>query len=126
MTATVLPSALAAAGLVEAVEAGDGRAHADGGVDGGQGRHRAQGVAADVAQHRQLVLCQGVEETAVGTAGAHDRGPGGNGLLQLHALSVWGMPSCSATSVLAQLVNAGEERPCPDGMRGPDSGSGPQ
>ena len=51
-----LPLHLAAAGLVEAVEAGDGGAHADGGVDGAEGGHRAQGVAADIAQHRELQL----------------------------------------------------------------------
>ena len=52
--------------LEETMEAGNGRAHADGGINGGQGRHGPQGIAPNVPQHRQLVFCQGVEKVRDG------------------------------------------------------------
>ena len=91
-----------AAGLVEAVEAGDRGTHADGGVDGSQRRYRAQGVAADIAQDRKLVLGQGIEETTVGAAGAHDRGTGRNALLESGTLLI-GNPQLLRHSVLIEL-----------------------
>ena len=102
-----LALSLSAAGLVEAVEAGDGGAHADGGVDGAEGRHGPQGVAADVPQDRQLVLRQGVEQSPVGAAGAHHRRPGGDGLLQLGSHG-GGLTQLGRHQILVELVNGGE------------------
>ena len=81
-----LSFALLAQGLVEAVDRADGSAHAEGHLDGAQGLDRTQGVAADVAQHRDLVLLKGVEQASVGTSRAHDRRSRGNGFLKAAAL----------------------------------------
>ena len=103
------PLALAAAHLVEAVQSGDGRAHADGGVHGSQRSHRAQRVAADIPQNGEVVLFQRVEQPAVRASGAHDRGPGRDGLIQPDAGAVF-MGQLCRHFVLTQLVDAGEIR----------------
>ena len=98
---------LLAQSLVKAVGGGDGRAHAQCHVHGGQRSHRAQRVAADIAQHGALVLAQGVEQAAVGAAGAHDRGAGRNDVLQ----SLAGMYFTAQTlghQILRELAQNGQ------------------
>ena len=72
-----------AQGLVEAVGGPDGGPHAQAHLNGVERGARRQGIAADVPQHRHLVLGQGVEDAPVGTSGAHDGGTDGDGLVHL-------------------------------------------
>ena len=79
-----LALALFRQGLVEAVDRADGGPHTFAGLNGIQRLVGGQGVAADVAQHRDLVLGQGVEQAAVGTSGAQHGGTAGDVLPQAH------------------------------------------
>ena len=99
--------ALSAPGLVEAVEAADGAAHAQGHVHGGQRGHCTQGIAADVAHDGALVLVQGVEQAPVGAAGAHDGGTGGDDVLQSLA-GMYRAPQLGGHQVLGELALQGE------------------
>ena len=99
---------LLAGGLVEAVQAGDGRAHTDGRVDRLQRRGRAQRVAADVAEDGQLVLFERVEQTSVRTARAHDGRTRRDRLIE----GVTGMDSHAelfGNIILAELADAAEQ-----------------
>ena len=67
----LIGDALTLEGLGHAHAGGEAAAHADAHVHAVQRRRKAQGIAADIAgDHIVLVLGQGVEETAVGAAGA--------------------------------------------------------
>ena len=59
--------------LVEAVQAGDRRAHADRPVNGFERLCGAERIAADIAGNGDLVLCQRIEYAAVRTSGTHNR-----------------------------------------------------
>ena len=95
-------------GFIESVQAGNGRAHADGRVDGGKRRGGAQRIAADVAEDRQLVLFQRIKQTSVRTARAHDRRTARDCFIQLLA----GMDRHTELFrhiILAELADAAEQ-----------------
>ena len=60
-----------AACFVKAVKSGNGCAHAKNGVKGVERLLSAESIAADVAENGYFILGEGVEQTSVGTTGAH-------------------------------------------------------
>ena len=78
--------ALFAERLVEAVDARKRGAHAGGDVEGVEGSRRAQRVAADVAEHGELVFRKEIEHPPVRAARAHDGRAGRHGVCKLLAL----------------------------------------
>ena len=71
-----LPFGLTLQHAVEAVNAGDGSTHTQGGIHRAKGSHRAQGITADVTQNGDLILRQGIIHPSVRTARAHHRRTG--------------------------------------------------
>ena len=84
----LIGDALALEGLGHTHTGGEAAAHADAHIHTVQGRGKAQGVAADIAgDHIVLVLGKGVEEAAMGAAGAQCGRTLGNGDV-IHGLEV--------------------------------------
>ena len=95
-------------GFVKAMQARHGSTHTNGGVNGGQRRHRAQGVTADVSVHGEFVLFQGVEQAAVGTPRAHDRRAHGDGFVEGCAAGFF-HAKFLGYEVLAEFAHAAEQ-----------------
>ncbi len=92
----------------KAVQTGAGGPHRDVQVHGVQGRHDAQGVAADVAVNHALIFRQGVEHAPMGTSGAHNGGTAGNFVFQRDGLLL--RPTETAgNDPLGQLVDHGQD-----------------
>ena len=99
---------LSAACLGEAVQTGNGSAHADGGIQRCQRRHSAQRIAADVTKGRNLVFGQRVVQASVGTAGAHHGRTSRNYIFHLGAIHRDFQTQQTGDLVLRELINAGE------------------
>ena len=84
--ADALTRARAAVGFIESVKSGYRRTHAERGIKRIERLLRAERIAADIAEHRYLILCEGIEKSAMRTSGAHHRRTHGDCGIRRHGV----------------------------------------
>ena len=95
-------------GLREARRVPDAGTHAEGGVDGREGRQAAQRVAPDVSGHQDAQLPERAEHSGMGAAGTHLRWAGQNRHLRSEVGGDRVVVQAGGNQVGAQLADVGE------------------